>query len=242
MPKINVGKSDVLILCGGLGTRFRKVRNDIPKVLAPIRGTPFIDLLLEDLTAQGFRRIILATGYLSDQLENYVKRRTDAEYIISNEPKPLGTGGAIKFAENNFYSDQILILNGDSRITFCFQTLFEFHGKHQAEMSILLSSVTKGIDYGNVVLNEKNRVTSFSEKPTVGTLTCVNAGVYVINRSLLTYLQPEVQYSLEKDCLPYWIHSHQIFGMLTDMAVCDIGTPERYKKYQKALLKGKYSS
>ena len=236
MSKISVGGTDVLILCGGLGTRFRKVREDIPKALAPIKGIPFIDLVLNDLVLQGFCRIILATGHLSSKLESYVRQRKDAEYIISCEPKPLGTGGAIKFAEDHFCSDQVLILNGDSRITFYSPTLFEFHVNHQAEMSILLSSMTKGTDYGNAVLNEESRVTSFSEKPKESTSACVNAGVYVINCSLLTTLQPEVHYSLEKDCLPSWIYSHQIFGMLTDMEVCDIGTPERYKKYQRELL------
>ena len=52
MPKISVGETDVLILCGGLGTRFRQVQDDIPKALAPIQGTPFIDLLLKDLVDQ----------------------------------------------------------------------------------------------------------------------------------------------------------------------------------------------
>ena len=61
-----VQKTDVLILCGGMGTRFREVREDIPKALAPIQGTRFIDLLLEDLIAQGFSRIILASGYLGE--------------------------------------------------------------------------------------------------------------------------------------------------------------------------------
>ena len=108
MHKISVGETDVLILCGGLGTRFRDVQEDIPKALAPIQGTPFIDLLLNDLVAQGFRRIILATGYLSYQLEHHVKRRTDAEYIVSCEPKPMGTGGAIKLAEQHIRSDLFL--------------------------------------------------------------------------------------------------------------------------------------
>ena len=103
-------------------------------------------------------------------------------------------------------------------------------------MSILLSSTTKGTDYGNVVLSEENRITTFSEKPSENTSACVNAGVYVINRSLLNSLQPDKQYSLEKDCLPSWIHSHRIFGMLTDKEVCDIGTQERYKTYQTILL------
>ena len=69
-----------------------------PKHWPPVQGIPLIDLLLDDLITQGFRRIILETGHLGYLLMNYVKRRTDAEYIISNEPKPLGTGGAIKFA------------------------------------------------------------------------------------------------------------------------------------------------
>ena len=117
-------ETDVLILCGGLGTRFREVREDIPKALAPIQRVPFIDLLLNDLIHQGFRRIILATGHLGDQLEKYVKERTDAEYIISNEPKPLGTAGAIKYAENKFRSDHVLVLNGDSRIIFDFHSIY----------------------------------------------------------------------------------------------------------------------
>ena len=107
MSVINAQETDVLILCGGLGTRFRAVREDIPKALAPIKGVPFIDLLLNDLIAQGFLRIILATGYLGSQLEHHLKQRTDANYIIACEPKPLGTGGAVKYAEKYFRSEQL---------------------------------------------------------------------------------------------------------------------------------------
>ena len=117
-------ETDVLILCGGMGTRFREVREDIPKALAPIQGVPFIDLLLNDLVDQGFRRIILASGHLGSQLEYHVNQRTDAEYIISCEPSPLGTGGAIKFAEKHFRSKQILILNRYSSINCDFNSLF----------------------------------------------------------------------------------------------------------------------
>ena len=103
-------------------------------------------------------------------------------------------------------------------------------------MSILLSSSSKGNDYGNVLLDGENRITTFLDKLVEKTFTCVNAGVYVINRSLLTSLQTDKQYSLEKDCLPSWIHAHRIFGMLTDKAVYDIGTPVRYLNFQTILL------
>ena len=58
MSEVKTRDTDVLILCGGLGTRFREVRYDIPKALAPINGTPFIDFILEDLIVQGFQRIV----------------------------------------------------------------------------------------------------------------------------------------------------------------------------------------
>ena len=236
MPKISVGETDVLILCGGLGTRFREVRKDIPKALAPIEGTPFIDLLLNDLIQQGFRRIILATGHLGSQLEYHVNQRTDAEYIISCEPIPLGTGGAIKFAEKHFRSKQILILNGDSRIIFYLPSLLEFHHNNHADMSILLSSATKGDDYGNVKINDENRITVFSEKPkkseSYSELSLINAGVYCLNCSLLSDLEPKVEYSIEKDLIPSWLQSYSIIGFRTEQSVHDIGTPERYKDAQ----------
>ena len=86
MSKVRTGNIDVLILCGGLGKRFRKIRNDIPKELFLINGKPFIFLLLDDLVSQGFTGIFLATGYLSNLVEQHVKQHTNIEYIISCEP------------------------------------------------------------------------------------------------------------------------------------------------------------
>ena len=234
MSKLNLLKSDVLILCGGLGTRFRAIRKDIPKSLAQIKGTPFIDIIINDLVLKGFRRIILATGHLSSQIELHIQTRKDAEYIFSREPKPLGTGGAIKFAERYFHSENILILNGDSYINFNFPSILRFHKKKKADMSILLSSVTSGNDYGHVILNKDNKITSFVEKGKLKRNSNVNAGVYLINRSLLENLKCKIQYSLEKECIPTWINSHRIFGIITDMEVRDIGTPKRFKQLQKS--------
>lgn len=124
-----------------MGTRFREVQEDIPKALAPIQGTPFIDLLLNDLVDQGFRRIILATGHLSSQLEQYVLRRTDEEYIISCEPKPMGTGGAIKLAEQHIRSVIVLILNGHSRILLDYNGMMNFYLQMKSDFTIFLSNI-----------------------------------------------------------------------------------------------------
>lgn len=227
--------TDALILCGGLGTRFRSVSSDIPKALALIQDKPFVDLLLDTLLTQGFRRIVLATGYLGNQVANHIEQRNDAEYIISQEPVPLGTGGAIKHAESHLRSDLVLILNGDSYIDMSLHALLTFHHHHQADMTLTLSSVTLGKDYGNVLLSEDQQVTGFSEKSDEIKTNLINAGVYCLKRSLLSHMRSKKVFSLETDCIPYWVLSHKVFGMVVDREIYDIGTPERYKLFKNKL-------
>jgi D-glycero-alpha-D-manno-heptose 1-phosphate guanylyltransferase len=233
LSEIRKVNTDALILCGGLGTRFKVVREDIPKALAPVQGNPFIDLLLDDLIGQGFRRIILATGHLGDLLHQHVTQRIDAEYIVSCEPKPLGTGGAIKFAGTHFNSDPVLVMNGDTKIECNFSDLLIHHMKNQADMTVLLSKVVGGTDYGNIEINNNDRIVNFIEKPVAMKTSLANAGVYLINKSLLKSLKKNHNYSLEKDCLPSWINSHNIFGYISEAIFQDIGTPERYNSFCK---------
>ena len=230
MPKISVGETDVLILCGGLGTRFRQVQDDIPKALAPIQGTPFIDLLLKDLVDQGFRRIILATGHLSSQLEQYVQRRRDAEYIISCEPKPMGTGGAIKLAEQHIRSDIFLILNGDSRILLCYKDMMNFHLHLKSDFTICLSNINDKSDFGSVCLNDKKRIISFNEKK-INNNSFANAGVYCVNKKLLNNIEKKKYFSIENYLIPNWLKTYKIFGYETNLKFYDIGTKDRYISY-----------
>ena len=227
MPEVNTEIPDVFILCGGKGTRFRAVREDIPKALAPINGIPFLDLLLDNLVIQGCQRIILGTGYLSEQIEFHAKKRSDAEYLISREEAPLGTGGAIRNAIPRFKSDQVLVLNGDSYIPFSVKGLDDFHKTQQADATILLSSATPGQDYGHVELGEDQRIVSFQEKSENSSTRLINAGVYCLNKELIKD-QPDGNASLESDWFPSWTQNKKVFGMVLSRAFYDIGTPERF--------------
>jgi len=77
---------DAVILCGGKGTRLRRVVSDRPKPMAQINGTPFLDILIGYLSCFGFRRFVLCTGYLSDVIEDHFSRPAadaDIEVVIS---------------------------------------------------------------------------------------------------------------------------------------------------------------
>ena len=68
---------DVVILCGGLGTRLRSAVSDRPKSMALIHGRPFLDLLVDQIVAYGFRRVILCVGYRAKFIKVHFAAQTD---------------------------------------------------------------------------------------------------------------------------------------------------------------------
>ena len=232
MSKELLETTDVLILCGGLGTRFRQVRQDIPKCLAPIRGRPFIDLLLSNLVGQGFRKIILATGYLGDQIKVHVRKRDDATYRFTRERELLGTGGALKLAEEIISSNPFLVVNGDSFVDYELTRLLESHNQSGSDISILVSSSTEGEGFGNVQLDKDERVISFREKAAHPVSSFSNAGIYCLSPVVLELIDSGIPSSLEKECFPLWIDRFKVTGVRTESKIHDIGTVDRYAAAQ----------
>src|SRR6266568_2523612 len=114
---IPTGVVRAFVLCGGAGTRLRPVLADRPKSMALISGTPFLQLLLDRLRCEGVDDVILGTGYMAENIENYFGsgKKLAVRIRYSREDEPLGTGGALKLAES-FISDPVLVLNGDSYV------------------------------------------------------------------------------------------------------------------------------
>src|SRR5271170_951008 len=92
-----------VLLVGGMGTRLRSVVPSTPKPLAAVGVKPFLELLVGQLRNQGIRRLIMCTGHLADQIENKFGDGSawDVTIRYSREPQPLGTGGAIRLAQDH---------------------------------------------------------------------------------------------------------------------------------------------
>ena len=90
-----------LILAGGLGARLRGIVKNIPKVMVDVNRKPFLKYFIFQLKNYSLNNIILCTGYLKEKIENYFGNGNNlgVNIIYSEEIKPLGTGGVIKFAE-----------------------------------------------------------------------------------------------------------------------------------------------
>ena len=155
-----------LVLCGGLGTRLRSVVSDRPKCLAPVGSQAFLLLLLEYYARLGVNEFVLATGYLSEQIEECLESlggQKSWTYEISCEPEPLGTGGAVQFA-SQYLRDEFLVINGDTWMEADPAALFRLRQQTASKMVLALRAVPNVARYGEVLLEADGRISSFLEK------------------------------------------------------------------------------
>ena len=228
MEQDRIDNLDVLILCGGSGTRLKEAGKGGPKPMAEIHGRPFLDILVQYVLSFGFRRFILCTGFKSEVIEQYFYKKNDGNiYIISEEQEVLGTGGGIKNAEAHILNSPFMVLNGDSICRINLKEFVEFHGRNNAFASMALTTIDDAQDYGSVIINDKLEIDGFNEKSNqiVGP-GLVNAGIYLFEKKILRKLGAKRKISLECEILPFLI-GQRLFGFITEERLFDIGTPAR---------------
>ena len=64
----------VVILCGGQGTRIRDVADDIPKPMIPIGGRPILWHIMKGYAHHGFNDFVLCLGYKSWVIKQLLPR------------------------------------------------------------------------------------------------------------------------------------------------------------------------
>ncbi|MDP8213030.1 MAG: NTP transferase domain-containing protein, partial [Candidatus Zapsychrus exili] len=67
-------KAQVVILCGGRGTRLKPATNEIPKPLIELNGKPILDYVIDFYKKNGFSRILLCVGYKGEKIRQYYSK------------------------------------------------------------------------------------------------------------------------------------------------------------------------
>jgi D-glycero-alpha-D-manno-heptose 1-phosphate guanylyltransferase len=218
------------ILAGGAGTRLRAVIADRPKVLAEVGGRRFITYLLDQLSTQGVRRVVLLTGYMGNQVRDCLgERHGDLDLLYSREDRPLGTAGAIVQALPLLSSQTVLVLNGDSYCETDFQESLAWHSEKGAKATLVLTHLENVARYGQVTVGERGRIEEFCEKRATAEAGWINSGVYWFERAVLAALPRQEPLSLETQVLPSWI-GKGLYGYFGRGGFLDIGVPEDYAR------------
>lgn len=220
---------EAIILAGGMGTRLRETISDLPKPMAPVNGKPFLYYVLNWLKDQQIEKIILSTGYRSESIIDYFGGSfcgMPLEYAA--EKKPLGTGGAIRFAMQKSHGNDVLVLNGDTWFPVPVSRFFLFHTGIQSSFSLALKPMKDFSRYGNVEC-AGDTIIRFNEKKFCSD-GLINGGIYIINRTFFESLKlPEV-FSVEADVLEKFAGSSLLKCMVFNEPFIDIGIPEDYKR------------
>ena len=218
-----------IILAGGFGTRLSTLFLDIPKVLAPVNGRPFLSYLLVQLVEAGFRKVILCTGYKAGVVEKTfgsVYRELSLTY--SREEICLGTGGALRYALSLINTEYVLVLNGDFYINVDFTNYFDWFLACKYEAALVLKGMDDTGRYGRVEIDNDGRVVRFQEKKNQLGSGLINAGVYILRTFLLEDIPLGKPFSLEQEFFPNKLVSKGLYGYCTKNEFIDIGTPKSY--------------
>ena len=156
-----------------------------------------------------------------------------------DEPTPLGTGGALRYA-GDLLDDRFLMLNGDVLSDFDLSAQLARHEQSGATATLALYPVEDPSMYGLVRLNDDGSVREFLEKPSSeeSDSNLINAGAYVLERSILDEMAPRgSNLSIERDVFPKLV-DRGLFGFVGHGYWLDIGTPDRYLEANFDILEG----
>ena len=238
-----------LILTGGQGTRLRPLTLHCPKPLLPIANQPFLSCQLEWLRRHAVRDVTLCIAEQESPYRSLIRSESRRKTILhcSREKKPLGTAGALKNAEKFLRSDTVFIFNGDILTDIDLTQMLAFHRRNQSKITVALIAVQDPSMFGLAVMDRKNHITHFLEKPLLDSLPkqkfyLVNAGTYLFDRSIFSRIPAGENYSVEKQLFPDCLQNKiPMFGFAAGLKTywLDIGTPDKYRRGNADLILGR---
>jgi mannose-1-phosphate guanylyltransferase len=231
-----------VILVGGEGTRLRPLTSSVPKTVVPLVDRPLIVYMLEWLRAHGVDDVIMSCGFLATGVREVLGDGSQLGIRLRfvEEPEPRGTAGALKYA-SELLDERFLMLNGDVLTDLDLSAQIAQHEATGAVGTLALVPVPDPSSYGLVSLRDDNSVEEFLEKPSPDqpiTTNLISAGAYVLERSVLDLIPPDVKVSIEREVWPRLV-DNGLYGFADDKAYwIDIGTPARYLQVTFDILEG----
>jgi mannose-1-phosphate guanylyltransferase len=235
-----------IVLVGGEGTRLQPLTDNVPKPAVTLVDRPFLAYMVEWLGSHGVTEAVLACGFLPDRLREALGDGEHAGVALTyvTEPERRGTAGAIRFAAEALgdrLEDRFLALNGDLLTDLDLAALLRAHEERGARATIGLYEVDDSSSFGLVDCDPAGAVLTFSEKTGIAQPGEVNAGAYVLERSVLDLIPAGRAVSIETEVFPELI-GNGLCARLLDGYWMDIGTHERYLQATWDILEGRVAT
>ncbi len=232
-----------IVLVGGEGTRLRPLTDAVPKPALTLVDRPFLAYMVEWLAGHGVDEVVLACGFEPERLRAALGEgeRSGTRLTYVTEPEPLGTAGAFRYAAEQLgdrLDERFLALNGDVLTDLDLGALLAFHAEREASATIGLYPVEDSSAFGLVTCDTAGAVTEFAEKTGAVAPGEINAGAYVLERSVLDLIPAGRKVSIETEVFPRLV-GEGLHGIRLEGYWVDIGTPARYLQATWDILEGR---
>jgi glucose-1-phosphate cytidylyltransferase len=222
----------VVILCGGQGTRAYPFTEYFPKPMMPINGKPILVHLMHIYAEQGFQRFVLAAGHRQEILLDYFEGRFpqwDVKIVDTGEASD--TGERIRRCEP--YLGQTFFANyGDAVGDISLPDLLAFHRAHGGLATI--TSVPLRSQYGTIVAAPDGRVEEFREKPVIRD-HWINAGFFVFEKRVFERWEGA---NLERDVFPKLVADGLVYTYRHDGFWKSVDTSKDQQQLQEMYVRG----
>lgn len=222
----------VIILCGGFGTRLREETEFRPKPLVDIGGRPILWHIMKLYAHHGFRDFVLCLGYRGNMIKEYFLNyeamnndftirlgqqnrlafhgahdEQDFSVTLADTGLETMTGGRVKRVERYIDGDTFMVTYGDGVADLDIKSLVDFHCRHGRLATV--TTVRPFSRYGILEMNEQNEILSFQEKPRLE--GWVSAGFFVFDRRVFDYLTGD-ECVLEREPLEQLARERQLIA------------------------------
>jgi glucose-1-phosphate cytidylyltransferase len=174
-----------ILLAGGLGTRISEETGNKPKPMVLIDDKPIIWHLMNIFATQGFNDFVIAAGYKSEVIHDWV---SNTEFAWNVEVLDTGlntqTGGRIRQCINGSDGEEFLATYGDGLGNVDLNALIDFHRSHRKLATV--TAVHPPARFG-VLEIDAGKVRHFGEKVQAGS-GWINGGFFVLNRKVADYI------------------------------------------------------
>lgn len=243
-----------IIIAGGLGTRLRPLTYRRPKPLVPVANRPFLEYQVALLREHGIEDIVFATNYMAEQIEAHFGdgSRFGVRMRYALEETPLGTGGAIRNAADQFAGEAVAVFNGDILTDYDLSAILAFHRERKAIATITLAEIARPNPFGVLILDETGRVQEWREPseerkkalaagqiPPEEGADFINAGFYVLEPECIARIPAGVPSSVERDIYPKLLaEGAAVYGVAPGGFWMDMGRAEQLIAATNAVLSG----
>ena len=218
-----------VILAGGKGTRLKPFTMTIPKPLLPLGDLPILEVVLKQLAAAGFKRIVVTLGHMPHlfiaAIGDGSRFGVAIEYLTEDEP--LGTAGPLRLIKNP--EPEMLVMNGDILTTLDFGSFIAQHRASKASATIALHKRSVHIDYGVVETTGSGTLSRYVEKPVIDYK--VSMGINALSRGALAMIAPRGKFDMPQLMQALADNGKQVSCFETDCYWQDIG---RFDDYTQA--------